>query len=224
MSERTELKYIVGVEDFLRLRRSLESVLVPDTHMEPGGYLVRSLYFDSLYDRDVRMVEDGILEKGKIRIRLYDPEIPRARLEYKIRRQTRGKKLGLDLTREEVRRLESMDYSVLENRPEPFADIIRARMMMWAYCPKTIVQYRRTAYVFAPGDIRITFDRDLRTSASPAGLWDRDPCPIPILPPDTGVLEVKSRDVMPSLIRQLLAPLDSLPGASSKYAMARRWN
>lgn len=70
---RQEKKYLLSIEQTERMRRSLGRVLEEDAHARQGGYLVRSLYFDTPDDMDFREKSDGIGERRKIRLRIYDP-------------------------------------------------------------------------------------------------------------------------------------------------------
>lgn len=57
---RQEKKYLLSIEQTERMRRSLGRVLEEDAHARQGGYLVRSLYFDTPDDMDFREKSDGI--------------------------------------------------------------------------------------------------------------------------------------------------------------------
>ena len=82
---RKEVKYRVHISDYLRIRDKLAAFMTPDPHgySGTGTYKVRSLYFDSIADRDLHDNLEGATEKRKIRIRTYDTESDFALLEYK---------------------------------------------------------------------------------------------------------------------------------------------
>ncbi len=84
--------------------------------------------------------------------------------------------------------------------------------------PQTVVWYRRFARTAVSLDVpfRITVDRHLR-SARASGL-DLSA----VVPPNHGcnsgaVLEIKFRDALPQLAKQLLTEFDLRPAAASKY-------
>ena len=54
MSEvlRQEKKYLLSYDQFRRLDHQFMQVLHPDSHNGMNGYAVRSLYFDTLQERD----------------------------------------------------------------------------------------------------------------------------------------------------------------------------
>ena len=47
---RRELKYLISLADMYSIKKKLSVVMNRDAHNGENGYLVRSLYFDSLYD------------------------------------------------------------------------------------------------------------------------------------------------------------------------------
>lgn len=70
---REEKKFLLNQAEALSLRAYLATVLHPDKHNGADGYPVRSLYFDSLYNRDFQEKEDGIELRRKLRLRVYSP-------------------------------------------------------------------------------------------------------------------------------------------------------
>lgn len=68
---RKEIKYVILKSEFYRIRKHLDVLMKKDKHCDIDGYMVRSLYFDSLYNRDLYDTLDGNMEKQKIRLRIY---------------------------------------------------------------------------------------------------------------------------------------------------------
>ena len=50
---REEKKFLLNQAEALKLRNYLSNVVHTDSHNGPNGYPVRSLYFDSLSNRDL---------------------------------------------------------------------------------------------------------------------------------------------------------------------------
>ena len=50
---REEKKFLLNQAEALKLRNYLSNVVHTDSHNGPDGYQVRSLYFDSLSNRDL---------------------------------------------------------------------------------------------------------------------------------------------------------------------------
>ena len=80
---RSERKFLLSLEEFYRLDGYFSGFLTPDKHNGQTGYKIRSLYFDSLDDRDFYEKEDGLEIRRKIRIRAYNPGDQWAYLEMK---------------------------------------------------------------------------------------------------------------------------------------------
>ena len=91
--------------------------------------------------------------------------------------------------------------------------------------PVVLVDYVREAYLHPAEEVRITFDKQLRT-----GLWSKDlfnPY-VPTVPPfdeNLMILEVKYNKSLPSYIRDILNTYcqGALPSAISKYTWCRRF-
>lgn len=218
---RKEQKYIITEEMYLRIQNMLEAVMEPDRYGDEGNYMVRSQYYDSMTDADLKDNLDGVLEKRKIRVRIYSPDDLSAKLEYKCKNGSDGIKYSIPLTREEVILMENHQYEFLLEREEELAKRLYVKMTEQVYSPKTIVEYERTAYTYPVSDVRVTFDRNIRGSVNPYGIFEKEPFYISLINPDMGVLEVKYNDFFPSALKPLLESLDGVAESYSKYSMAR---
>ena len=70
---RQEKKYLMTLLEMGRMTKQLDSILLQDTHNGARGYLIRSLYFDTVNERDFHEKVEGIELRRKIRLRIYDP-------------------------------------------------------------------------------------------------------------------------------------------------------
>ena len=220
---RKEIKYVISRVEFLRLTKHLDVLMQRDTNGVNGTYIVRSQYYDSLGDRDLYDNLDGVMEKRKIRVRIYSPDDQYAKLEYKCKSNTDGKKYSLTITREETLLMEKRQYGFLLDYEEPLAKTLYVKLMQGGYMPKTIVEYKRTAYMHTVSDVRVTFDTDIRAGVVPYGIFAENLAYIPLIEGDRGVLEVKYNDFVPSTLKQIIQEINSLPEASSKYSKARSY-
>ena len=84
--QREEKKFLISVAEYLRKSCELEKILMQDPHNGSDGYLIRSLYFDTLYDNDFFEKQAGIETRRKIRLRCYDPNQDYAMLERRCRK------------------------------------------------------------------------------------------------------------------------------------------
>ena len=86
-----------------------------------------------------------------------------------------------------------------------------------------MVCYDREAFLCAPGNVRITLDRNLRTCEDRAGFLTPDAFPLKPLEGVT-VLEIKYDAFLPDLVRLAARTPDRRAGACSKYALCRRFD
>ena len=218
---RKEIKYVITEAMYLRIERLLSQVLQPDENSIDGSYMVRSQYYDSLMDGDLHDNLDGVMEKRKIRVRMYSVDAETAKLEYKCKSGADGIKYSITLTRDEVLMMEQGRYDFLLDREETLAHELYVKLVQGAYSPKTIIEYDRTAYVYPVSDLRITFDRNLRGTINPYGILDEAPMYYPLLSSDKGVFEIKYNDFFPAELKELLVSLKDTPEAFSKYSTSR---
>lgn len=218
---RKELKYVISIEKYMRMRKKLELLMVPDQHGVNGEYPVRSQYFDSVTDADLQDNLDGVQEKRKIRVRVYSYEAAGAKLEYKCKNGTDGVKYSIPLSKEEVLLMEQCQYDFLMNRKEKLAGRLFTKMTEQLYRPKTIIEYDRTAYLYPVSDVRITFDRNLRATVNPYGICAEKPFFMPQMDADQGILEVKYNDFFPYALKPVLYELENVAEAYSKYTVSR---
>ena len=218
---RKEVKFPISVLDFLLLRQKLEYFVQPDAHSGDDGYRVRSLYFDSNDDQDLLDSLSGNMEKRKIRLRFYPPDKENIKLEYKCKSGSNGIKRSIKLSKEEAERIVAGDYRLLLDIQTPLALELYARLMLGGYQPKVIVEYNRLAYFYPVSNNRITFDSKVSASNVVHSFFEEDTGLIPVMDPDTGVLEVKYNQFLVGVLKEALQSVDSLAKANSKYAQSR---
>ena len=80
---REERKYFITLMDLMKLSGMLEQVMLQDSHNGAWGYRIRSLYFDTPYEKDYTDKIEGLELRRKIRLRNYDPAAGFAMLEMK---------------------------------------------------------------------------------------------------------------------------------------------
>ena len=99
---REEKKYLISLPEALQACHRLAQVMHEDPHNGISGYPVRSLYFDTLDDRDFREKAAGVELRRKLRLRCYDPAADFAMLEMKQKQGTSQLKRSLRVTREDA--------------------------------------------------------------------------------------------------------------------------
>ena len=218
---RKEKKYLLDISAAKRLEAKLAAVLSPDAHNGLFGYPIRSLYFDTLHDRDYVEKLFGCDPRRKVRLRTYDPRADFALLELKQKQGENQVKRSLQMNREEAQRLIDGDFSVLLERSEPFAAEMHALMSINGYSPKCIVEYDRTAFIAKENKIRVTFDRNIRATEASTRLFDDRLCLYPVFDPFNVVLEVKYNGFLLSYIKDAVGMADKSELAVSKYCLGR---
>jgi len=113
---RNELKYYICYMDYLKIREILSKFLKTDIHTcSAAGYWIRSLYFDTPDDKEYIEKIVGIDRRKKIRLRLYDVESPKLKLEIKHKHNDYMHKVTTSISRENANRLIGGDKSFLLN-------------------------------------------------------------------------------------------------------------
>ena len=75
--------------------------------------MVRSLYFDSIYDNDYFDKISGLEVRKKIRLRIYSPEQTTVKLELKQKRGSAQKKTSLSITKKQAEEMVCGNYTGL---------------------------------------------------------------------------------------------------------------
>lgn len=217
---RSELKYWISYRDSLLLQAELEELLMPDSYSQDGFYRVKSLYFDTVNQKDYADKLDGVEDRKKIRMRIYDEDTETVKLECKQKSGALQHKSGILLDREDAVRCMDGDYGVLLDYPEELAWRLYCDMTLGGYRPSVIIEYDRCAYMYGEYNTRITIDRHVRSSELSLDLFDRE-LPWVRTIEDAAVLEVKFNEKLIEPIRRILAKYHLTNVSVSKYASGR---
>lgn len=216
---RTEKKYsITRMQQNVLLHR-LPLVLKPDKYCRRGGYLVRSLYFDSVYDNDYFDKVNGLECRKKVRLRIYDPHQETVKLELKQKQGSAQNKRSLIISRELAKELIAGSYSGLLDIDSELAAQFYLIMEQGVYRPKCIVEYKRIAFAEDTNNIRVTFDSEIGVSHMYQDFFKENIALIPVR--QEPVLEVKYNGFLLSGVKQMLEFADASELAISKYLMCR---
>ena len=222
---RHELKYYITLGAYELLQRKLSLTMERDAFAKKNGgeYFIRSLYFDDRDDSAFREKLSGIDERDKFRIRIYDMRDDVIKLECKHKSNGYIKKQSIGLSRKEYEKLISGDRLFLLNRPEPFARRMYLEFAQRALKPAVIVDYTREAFVFPMEDVRVTFDKNVRTGLRSVDMFNAGIPTYPVIDDYGMVLEIKFNRFLPTYIRSLLQLEASQRSAISKYVLCRRF-
>lgn len=220
---RTEKKHKLTKLEVAGIKSRLSEIMSGDPINGYKPYLVRSLYFDTIFNDDFYEKLAGVEKRQKIRLRIYDPNAKTAKLEIKEKQGSIQLKRSLLLSREEAMRLEKCDYDVLRDKDGELAKELYCLMKTKLYRPVCIVEYDRIAYAHPTNDIRITFDSNIRSNEGNFSIFDPKLQCYPVFSSNNTVMEVKYNGFMLSYIKEALANLDCHETAVSKYCMARKF-
>ena len=220
---RHEWKHEISYADLLSIRQRLRAVAQADPHVRDGKYLIRSLYFDNLNDKALREKIDGVNRREKFRIRYYNGDPSLIHLEKKSRLNGLGTKFSAQLTAEEAQRIVDGDLDWMMDPDRPLLQELYCKMRYQGMRPKTIVDYTREPFIYGPGNVRVTFDYNIRTGLGCTDFLNPDCITVPA--PDAGIiLEVKWDAFLPSVIRDAVQTPGRRVTAFSKYAQCRMYD
>lgn len=221
---RHELKYLVSSAQIAMLKSRISGLLPPDPHAgENGRYNISSLYFDDYYNRCFYENENGTDPREKFRIRIYNHSDNRIALE--LKRKERGKTLkqSVPLTAEQTQLLmQGKMLPDIETQPALLRKLM-LEMEQRLLRPVVIVEYDRYPYIYRNGNVRITFDTNVSSSADIPDFLQTRYHKRPVMPLGMQLMEVKYDEYLPDFIYSALQ-LDNLQQtAYSKYYLCRRY-
>lgn len=222
---RHEFKYLCTDAHLAILESRLKSILCKDSHVGPDGiYRIKSLYFDDRNDRCYWDNEDGVTPREKYRFRIYENDSTKINLECKRKENDKIYKTSCRLT------MEQFEYLAYGKGAYPLSSLpmlaqkLQILRMTTGMTPKVIVEYERTPYVYKNGNVRITFDRNITSSAQIDRFFDDKIKKRPILSAGMQLLEVKYDEYLPDYIYHALT-LDNMQRTNfSKYYLCRKYS
>ena len=221
---RQELKYQLGRGEYAAIITRCRTVMHHDPHVGPDGtYHIESLYFDDLGDSALMQNYSGVYFREKFRIRTYSRNPKTLHLEKKVKYGGLGRKYSCPMTPEQLQRMLDGDLSWMMATGYPLMQELYCRMRTEHIRPKTIVAYRREPFTYGPGNVRVTFDYDIRSGICNRNLLSGDVNLVPVQP-DRVLLEVKYDAFLPDIIRMIIQEGTPRARAFSKYANCRQFD
>ncbi len=219
---RNELKYPLGRGEYAALRERCTLVMQPDIHADENGqYAIESLYFDDWNDSALMANYSGDSFREKFRIRRYNGNNATLHLEKKVKKAGLGTKISCPITEDELQKLLRGDRSWMMKSPHELLHELYVRMATDGLRPKTLVCYRREPFVYGPGNVRVTFDFDIRSGVCETDMLS-DTVLVPVNP-DYVLMEVKWDDYLPDIIQDIIQE-NLRVTAFSKYAACRQYD
>lgn len=222
MNYRHELKHEINLSDMIAIRHRLKAVANSDENAIDGKYFIRSLYFDNLYDKALREKLDGANKREKFRIRFYNYDTSVINLEKKSKLNGLGCKESVSLTGEQAQAIADGRYDFMIGSEEPLLQEFYTKLKAQGLRPKTIVDYTREAFVYAPGNVRVTLDYNIRTCIYCTDFLNPECITVPAKDAPI-ILEVKWDEFLPTVIKDAVQLAGRHAAAYSKYAVCRNY-
>lgn len=216
---RHEMKYLINKMDMDVVIGRLSEFAETDVHARDGKYFIRSLYFDDIYDTAYEEKESGVERRCKYRIRTYDYDSNYICLEKKIKQGSFVRKESAVLTGEEYELVRSGETGFLLKRSEKVANDFALSWRTDRLRPVVIVDYDRVPFVFESGNVRITFDMNIRAVPDNYDIFEKNVLSYDVMGPDILIMEVKYTEYLPDIFRVILPDMNCRI-AASKYVMS----
>lgn len=222
---RHELKYRIGYLQYLELRSRLRAVMHSDLHAgTEGKYLIRSIYFDNYKDKALWQKAEGVPIREKFRVRYYNDDFSYITLEKKVKNNALCMKSDAEITKEECQNLLEGRLNWMRGHPSQLVQELYAKMHYQLLYPRVLVSYIREPYVYDAGNVRVTFDSDIRTTLYHRHFLEEKVADISTADqPWDMILEVKYDAFLPTIIRDILQTNTIRQQAFSKYEACRRF-
>jgi len=221
---RHELKYHITPAELSVLR----GVLTPVMQLDPNGnerneYHIRSLYFDTINDDALEEKIAGVGNRKKYRIRIYNFSDRVIKLECKSKYGDLISKQSVSIPRELAEQLIAGDPDGLQRMRHPLLHDVYREMRTRLLRPAVIVDYVREAYIHQAEEVRITFDKQLRTGLFSCDMFNPQLPTYPVFDDPVEILEVKYDEFLPSYLQAILSGVTAQRCAVSKYTWCRRY-
>ena len=241
---RHEEKYICSEKQLVIIESRLKAVMPADINQKGSDYRIRSLYFDTIDDRMYHESLSGAERRSKYRLRFYNMSTDYFRMERKDSIGNLKEKYSADVSMDTALSLVNNEFIYYGSSGDGATDngitgdgsygnegyggkdngLLRELHVLQqteGLHPVTVVDYRRTAFTYPVGNVRITLDRDIACTFRTEEFPDKNALLYPVMPRDRHVLEVKYDSILPGFIKSIL-DMGSLERVSfSKYAYAR---
>ena len=220
---RHEWKHLITPTDRQVIIDRLSTIAEPDPNYGENAYHIRSLYFDNVYDKILSERLNGVEVREKFRIRYYNGDTSYIMLEKKSKFNSLCGKKSERITKEECQRIIDGDIEWMMDSGRPLRQELYAKMRSQLLRPKVIVDYTRRAFVYRPGNVRVTLDYEVRSGLNVTQMFD----PVTTIPADIRnpiIMEVKYDAYCPSIIRDMVHLSDRRTSSFSKYSTCRLTN
>lgn len=224
---RHEHKIVLTRAQYFVLSARMRALMTPDPHMPSAqGYLISSLYFDDMQESAYYEKLSGSADRKKYRMRIYNGDLSRIRMECKHKAADRIEKRSAPLDEATYHALMRGDMSALAAQDNDLCRETYGLCASRVMTPRVVVSYLREAYVHPLSNTRITFDKQLRAGWTSEAMLRQMADDVPVFPtgefpyPEAVILEIKYDEFIPKFITDALQTGGTLL-AASKYVLCR---
>ena len=226
--KRVEEKWLLPRRVYLKLLPELRKHMADDAY---GKYSISNIYYDT---KDFRLIQESMekpVYKEKLRLRVYGTADEDTRVFAEIKKKYKGvvykRRIGLPLR--EARRWLNYgmvpDFMAQEASPAKKASFTERQIFReidymknrYGLRPAAFISYDRTALAGTEDpELRVTFDTNIRCRTTELDLAAGNRG-MPLLPPDTVLMEVKIPGAMPLWMAELFENITQYQQSYSKY-------
>lgn len=219
---RHEHKLYINLGDYYVIRTRLKHLMKLDRNSKGDeGYFIRSIYFDDINDKALFEKIAGVNHREKFRIRFYNNDVSYIKLEKKIKNNGLTAKFSTLVSVDECNKILNEDIDWIRYKDDDLLKELYIKMKSELFRPKTIVDYNREAYTYSTGNVRVTFDKSIRTGIFSKKIFDEDIPTVKALDSNIIILEVKYDEFIPNIISDILQIGERRITSVSKYALSR---
>jgi SPX domain protein involved in polyphosphate accumulation len=219
---RHEIKHLINISDYHVIKSRLKNIAQLDENAgDKGTYAIRSLYFDNINNKALMEKINGVNNREKFRLRFYNDNHVFIKLEKKSKINGLCNKIATNVSMSQCEDIINNNNEDIFKYKDPLITELYAKMKYDLLRPKTIVEYTREAYIFKPGNVRITFDSNIRSGLYSQNFFDENLATVGMPGMSPIVLEVKFDEFFPEIIKDIIQTKDREGSAFSKYAACR---
>lgn len=209
--KRKEKKYLLSTDEFQSIIKSITDNMRPDKYHISSVY---NVYFDTESDDLVQTSLEQPDYKYKVRVRSYGTESA-GKLFFEIKSKVNGVvyKRRVEMSNQEFERY-LVDGLFEDSQVMRELDYL---MKTKSLRPKLFIAYDRMAFIADSGsDLRITFDKNLRSRRESLNIDKHDDCEN-YFDDNSCIMEIKTRGGMPEWLVEALSRNSIYPQSFSKY-------
>ena len=223
---RHEYKYPLTNGQMLIENAKISALAQKDAHAGKNGfYNIRSLYFDDYENSCYLDNENGVDDREKYRIRIYNHSTEHIALE--IKKKTRGKtsKCSCPITLIQCRQLMEGRIPVDIEPQQQVLHRLAYLMAVKRMRPVVIVDYDRVPYVYRMSDanVRVTFDHHIMSVGDVSTFLDEKAAGRSVMPAGWSLMEVKFDSFLPDEVYAVLQLGGLRADTFSKYYLCRKF-